>query len=275
MLIKGRRQVRGQRRLRPIKASKQGEVVYRDLLTALVEKLVQIASDEINSATLNDSVSGDGKLLAKANKAIDKLVTFDITPTAREIAARMVSSVNRTNKINLASRFKAAYQLDITDLLSDKVVYESLNKALEHNVGLISSLKNDFVSDLGNAIRKNYVDGMRSTELIKLIHERGDVTESHAKLIARDQTSKINGQITRERNDSLGIEMYIWLGAGDERERDSHRAMNGLLCNFKDSTVYSDDDGVTWKKRAADMVKLHPCEDYNCRCDYQPYIKWQ
>ncbi|QQP86935.1 phage head morphogenesis protein [Entomomonas asaccharolytica] len=235
--------------------------------------MVSIAVTAVNNTTLIDA-QADNTLLGKTNSIIQRLSSFDIDSLAKQIASRMVTSINTQNRRVMADRFKAAYQIDISSLLGDQVVSSTLNKAIDYNVSLISSIKNDFISDIGKAIRDNYTDGMRSSELAKIIKERGKVSDSRAKMIARDQTAKINGTITRERNKSLGIEMYIWLGADDERERDSHRAMNNKLCRFDDATVYSDDGGKTWKKRTANMVKLHPCEDYQCRCDYQPYISW-
>ncbi|MDA4635985.1 phage minor head protein, partial [Escherichia coli] len=70
--------------------------------------------------------------------------------------------------------------------------------------------------------------------LIDIIKERGGVTRSRAKFIARDQTSKLNADFTEARNVALGLDIYEWGGTGDERERDSHLVLNGMLCKYSD-----------------------------------------
>jgi hypothetical protein len=49
--------------------------------------------------------------------------------------------------------------------------------------------------------------------------------------------------------------------------------MDEGLCRWDDSSVYSDDGGKTWKPRPAGAVRLHPGEDYQCRCCALSY--WQ
>lgn len=60
-----------------------------------------------------------------------------------------------------------------------------------------------------------------------------------------------------------------------KRERDSHSALNGMLCKYSDPTVYSDDGGKTWKKRSTIGAFIgKPGEDYQCRCLALPYVSW-
>ena len=48
-----------------------------------------------------------------------------------------------------------------------------------------------------------------------------------------------------------------------------------MLCKWSDPTVYSDDNGVTWKKRSAiGGVELHAGKDYQCRCNALPQVNF-
>ena len=94
--------------------------------------------------------------------------------------------------------------------------------------------------------------------------------ENRAKLIARDQVSKLNGEIAQLRQRNIGIERYYWRTMTDERVRPEHQSMDGLMCRWDDPSVYSADKGKTWKPRTGDMVRLHPSEDYQCRCYADP-----
>jgi hypothetical protein len=84
--------------------------------------------------------------------------------------------------------------------------------------------------------------------------------------------------------ESVGLTMYIWETSGDERvrgnpsgkypnARPSHYLMDGLLCRWSDSAVYSQDGGKTWIDRPSGAVILHPGQDYQCRCTAIAY--WQ
>ena len=97
------------------------------------------------------------------------------------------------------------------------------------------------------------------------------MTESRARLIARDQVSKLNGQITQGRNQALGLDLYVWSDSSDERVRESHDVMDGKVCRWDDPTVYADtvEDAQAgrWKSRASiGGVDQHPGQDFQCRC---------
>jgi len=204
---------------------------------------------------------------------IEDLQSFVVKDFAINLSAGMVARANQQNKRTIESSVKQALGIDVKHLLSDKVVQETLNLAVVENVNLITSIKTRFINDVGDVVRDSIHAGRRHTDIISLIRDRGNVSQSRARLIARDQTAKINSDLTRERHQSLGITMYEWGGAGDERERESHCAMNGKICRYDDPTVYSGDDGKTWQPRTQDMVKLHPGQDFQCRCFQIPYVK--
>ena len=66
--------------------------------------------------------------------------------------------------------------------------------------------------------------------------------------------------------------MYVWDTSGDERVRESHAVMEGLLCRWDDATVCSYDGGRTWKPRPSGAVLMHPGMDYQCRCCADAYF---
>ncbi|MCK4520973.1 MAG: minor capsid protein, partial [Nanoarchaeota archaeon] len=73
---------------------------------------------------------------------------------------------------------------------------------------------------------------------------------TRVKLIARDQISKLNGDLNQQRQNDLGVRRYRWRTSRDERVRESHVV--------KEGNIYQ------WNKPPADTG--HPSEDYNCRC---------
>jgi SPP1 gp7 family putative phage head morphogenesis protein len=135
------------------------------------------------------------------------------------------------------------------------------------NVELIKSIKDKTLTDIEVMSQDAIRSGLRHEVIAKQIQEQFQTTKSRARLIARDQVSKLNGQLTEVRQKDLGISEYIWRTTGDERVRRSHAIMDGKRCRWDDPTVYSDDGGKTWKKRASiGGIQKHPGQDYQCRC---------
>ena len=96
------------------------------------------------------------------------------------------------------------------------------------------------------AVRK----GTRWEEVAKEIQrDLPDKLRNRAKLIARDQIGKLNGQLTKLRQRNIGVTHYIWRGMLDERERQLHVDREG--------------EKFAWDNPPEDG---HPGEAILCRC---------
>jgi len=142
----------------------------------------------------------------------------------------------------------------------------------EDNYRLIQSMGADYIKRVNLATEKAVTSGMSVAQLFKKIHKiNSSLKSSRINLIARDQIGKLNGQVTQARMEAVGLEMYEWSTSADERVRDSHAEMEGMICRWDDPTVYSDDGGKTWKPRPLDWVQEHPGQDIQCRCTALSY----
>lgn len=149
---------------------------------------------------------------------------------------------------------------------------------IQDNVSLIKGLTDEYRKKTASVINSGINKGITYDALAEKIRNIGDMyTGYRAEFVARDQLSKFNGDLTRKRQSDIGADWYIWRTMKDERVReepdDNHRVMEGMLCQWEDPTVYSDDDGKTWKKKSGiGAPDLHPTEDYNCRCYAEVYL---
>jgi len=142
------------------------------------------------------------------------------------------------------------------------------------NYDLIRSDMQRYIGQVNELTEKAVTSGLSVRALTKQIMALDDkISKGRANFIARDQIGKLNGQITQRRMEEVGLTMYVWETSGDERVRESHELIDGALCRWDDSTVFSQDGGKTWIDRPSGAVMLHPGIDYQCRCTATSY--WQ
>lgn len=141
------------------------------------------------------------------------------------------------------------------------------NSWSEDNYSLITSNAKKYVSQINTLTEQAIVNGLSPAKLKEQIKKATEgLSDKHCKLLARDQMGKLNGQITESQMQEIGLDLYIWSTAYDDRVRDSHALMEGLLCRWDDASVCSYDNGKTWVARPSGAVDLHPGQDIQCRC---------
>lgn len=126
---------------------------------------------------------------------------------------------------------------------------------LRENVQLIKNMDATMISQIEQKLHRGFRAGLRWEEIAKDIQETVKITKNRAKLIARDQVNKLNGDFTRFRQTGIGVEEYFWRTSLDERVRSpKHTSKEGK--KFK------------WKNPPADTG--HPGHDIQCRCWAEP-----
>ena len=237
----------------------------------------QIVIDELQNDTLNDALFSKGvELLARQmNRILDRLESMDINNFATRLARGFTTRLNQNSSNSFNSNIKNSVGLDLNRIVSTPELNDALNMAIINNTALIKSIKDEYKDNVSKLLRDNVFNGERPTNIVTQIKDIGGVSKSKAKFVARDQTAKINSDLVEIRAKAIGSDTYYWSGSMDERERPSHKVMEGMLCKWSDPTVYSDDDGATWNKRSAiGGVELHAGRDYNCRCVSIVKVTW-
>jgi hypothetical protein len=152
----------------------------------------------------------------------------------------------------------------------------------KQNYKLIKNLGEEYITKINNTIINGLQNGWGKEQIIEAISKIDASLSGHRSyVIARDQVGKLNSIITREQSMYIGMETYFWTSARDERVRGdpsgpykkaipSHYDMEGLLCTWRNSEVYSDDLGVTWKKKTGKMEPLQAGMAIMCRCVCSP-----
>ena len=251
--------IKRKRRLRPIKPSRRNELWYKAELLKVVKQLTSQTE-----AVLEKFI--------KANIITDAMPVYDITNKEKSLKEELKSLFRRFGGISqiserlatiaaqrnlkgvddgLISAIRSAIGVNISGMLtSNNDISIAFKKSVSENIDLITSIPKKYFEKLDKIVTENYTKGMRYETLIDKIKDVGNVTESRAKLIARDQTSKMASNFNEVRQQSLGIEKYIWQTSGDERVRPEH----------------AEHDGKTFRWDEAPEDTGHPGEDIQCRC---------
>lgn len=228
------------RRLRPIRPSHRAELWYRAELGAIVKVLRRVGSrigEGLRSSWPRAVSRGNDGQLTAADETDPILPSLLEEEAARfgglEVQARRLATLAARKNLGevderLGKAIHESVGIDLRAVIhADTRIASEVDAAIEANVALIKSIPVEYFERLREAIDKSWTDGARWESLAKTIQQVGDVTESRAKLIARDQTGKLNSDFNRVRQRSLGIDRYIWSTVQDERVRRSHAALNG------------------------------------------------
>lgn len=225
---------REDRTLRAVRPSQRCEMFYRAHLVAIVDQLrkagAEIAEEMRPTWPLvrDASVPRLPEVMERASRKFGGI---------KQVADRLASLAAQRNLAavdeRLVASIRASVGLNIAPLLTvHGTVHQEMLAATRANVDLIVSIPAQYLDKVGAAVTDGFTAGLRWEELVKTIAHVGDVTDERAKLIARDQTGKMNSDFNRVRQVGLGIERYRWSGALDQRERPSHRAMEGQICRW-------------------------------------------
>lgn len=190
-----------------------------------------------------------------------------IYPSLKDIAGQLKDFED----IQFAKQFEKSINVSIkeqADWWDDMVDYWSNN-----NYQLIRSNASNFINKINVIVEQAVTNGTTVKDLQEAIQKATEsLSDSKCRLLARDQIGKLQGQISQAQMTEVGLEMYIWSTSGDERVRDSHQEMEGLLCRWDDASVYSADGGKTWIPRPSGAIEMHPGQDIQCRCVSLLYI---
>ena len=251
------------RRLAPVRPSHADELFYRAKLRSLVNDC-RAAGADIGEALrpLGWPRAADAApptLAALIEKAAAKFQGL------RGPAERLGAKVAQLTLKSTDERLKAAIQksvgVNIEGALSGEGrIAVALREAAEANANLITSIPAQYLEDVRDTVTDAWESGLRFEEVIGRIKHVGEVTDYRAYVIARDQTGKMNAAFNQIRQTDLGIEEYTWAGAMDQRERASHRAMEGVRVRW-DSPPLVDGENV------------HAGQAVMCRCVSLPILK--
>ena len=181
----------------------------------------------------------------------------EIDTLASSISNDFVNDANVQNKARFYNSLKRAVGVDMSAIINNEDLTDILVLANRNNVSLIKSIPSQYFKQIETIVYTNLEQGSGASSMISQIRALNGSTYKRARVIARDQTSKLNSALIRQRQLNIGVEEYVWRTAGDGRVRKSHIFNNGKTFRWDDPP---EETG-------------HPGEDTQCRCTAEAIIK--
>lgn len=255
-----------------LQVKSQTRVLLVPRLQQFIEEAKALVLDDEESTKRLDGFVED---IANIIGLISTTTGGDVSPgQIDEATTRLGIDTAVFNRKQIDKIMRAVVGVDI--FRSEPWLAEEIKGFADVNAGLITKLKDETISDISRITQEGVRQGRRIEAVQKDLEKRFKISRNRAKLIARDQVAKLNASITEKRQTALGIKTYTWRTSNDERVRATHKATNGKLMRWDNRNVYSKDNGKTWINRTSSMVKLHPGEDFQCRCyaeaDIEPLL---
>lgn len=267
-----------------VRPSEEAERYYRGQLRGLVKmmasELVAALEPELKRLKpdyIADSlVTMDGwaeQILSAIRRVSSRFTSALFEPQIARVAASTVSRAEADNAEDFRDSINKAVGVDFQLITKPKGMTDYLEASTAENVNLIKSIPAEYFQKVETLVLGGMKDGLAPTAIAKQIQAETGVSARRANLIARDQVSQLNSDLTRQRQTAAGIEFYKAVDAGDVRVSGNPA---GKYPNAKISCwgiarqdigygpgIYKVSEGAPWGGKTG----LHPGKHHVlCRC---------
>jgi len=167
---------------------------------------------------------------------------------AQDVVFQIQEHTNRT----IANKLKA--KNNRFDFVGKAELNENTKVLISENVKLIKSIQEKYFANVQSLLTEAIVNDKNSSWLTKKMQENYGITRRRAKMIARDQITKINAATVLAKQNELGIKEAIWRHTNRAKvPRPKHVAASG--------EKYRIDKGML-----IEGEYIYPGQKINCMC---------
>ena len=234
------------------------QILKRNMSPYVNEMAMEATAVHLPTGEIRQDALGWRDRLTQIMERISNDMQRPTNQAIREMA-RIGPQTNQYNKAEWQRLVRSQYGVDPTKENPEKFNALLANWARNNSL-LIKDIPDKTSRQIAEQTTQALITGTNLADtqkaIFNIMSERTDVSDSRAKLIARDQVAKLNGQLTMERQIDMGVDSYIWRTVGDERVRETH--------------ADNEDQTFAWDNPPVETG--HPGEDYQCRCWAEPVL---
>ena len=179
---------------------------------------------------------------------------------------RTTTSVNSKNKAYYSNTFNTLLGIDFTTF--EPWLSGEVTAFTAENVALIRTIPEQALAQIEEIAIRSVREGARMSTVAKEIEERFSVARGRARVIARDQVSKLASSLNKQRQQAAGVTEYEWVDVDDNDVRPSHKARDGHTFNWNQAIQPQ----LAAKNLPIDPIDGHPGVPIQCRCFPKPVI---
>jgi len=205
----------------------------------------------------SNDIKLDASWIDQLKQLVDKTYfDFISVVTPNRVSRLTIEQGEKISLMNKEQFVKTIHSsLSVNPIVQEPYIETQLKLFQTQNTDLITKMGLDQKARVEQTLYSNLSQGNGIEKIQEELSKSEGIGENRARLIARDQTNKFNGQLTQLRQQEVGIVSYVWTTAQDERVRPAHKVLDG--------------ETFTWEKGP----KIgHPGSEINCRCIAQPII---
>jgi SPP1 gp7 family putative phage head morphogenesis protein len=227
--------------------------VRKDIDEVIVPLVKQYAPEYVQDST--PTLDGWADTIARA---LQFLLGKWLSPPARQ-AAESIASEFVKSQMRVNSRGRRSFGIDVFS--NSQQARDYLEAATFQNAMLITSIPAQYLEQVQNIVMTNMRAGMRPSFIEKALSEQFGVTSRRAKMIARDQHAKVQGELNKRKQVAAGFEMFQWVDSHDQRVRHRHREIANKVTQWGPGVYRWDDLPLSAKGEP-----IAPGADFQCRC---------
>lgn len=248
----------------PIRAPRSVEVAYRRALLQLTQALsgsTRLVGQAVNAGQTRAQV-----LAMVQNEISRSRLAFERASAA--LPGAMTTVLSAKGKEQVENMVKRSLGVDFAKVVDTPEIADQLATAQLRNAQLITKLPEEHWGRVVQAISDNY-DGTLHGSLTQRLTKVNGISKDRAKLIARDQTAKLSGDLARIRQQDAGINSYLWRNSQDSRVvgNPGGRYPKGNARHGNHWTREGKE--YQWDEPPSDG---HPGQPILCRCRAEPVI---
>lgn len=202
-------------------------------------------------------------LLSELNRKWTKI----FTDRSRKLANGMVGQVSKYSEKSVnESLKKLSGGLTLKAPVMPASLQDAVKASITQNVSLIRNIQTQYAQRIESTVLSSIqTGGTGSQQVFEEVKKIDGMTQRRAKIIADDQTRKVNTAMNTARMQSAGVTKYRWIHSGRlEGARELHVDYDGKVFSYDDPPIIDERTGE----------RGLPGQAINCACVQQPLLSF-
>lgn len=205
---------------------------YRRLMRSIIRDARQAIIDDVlptYALSISDSAMiTDGFFTTAADLVASLKEKMRVAALRVSLSASiLINSEARSLDAKFVAGVKAKANTDISAFVRPEDNSLLIRKIVERNTALITSLTDETVEKITQAVIDAQIKGLSKAQLKDELSKILGKQAKRADLIASDQMEKLAADIIADRAKQSGLRYYVWRTQGDSRVRPQHAWLSG------------------------------------------------